>query len=78
MLPFLKYIFDPEHEWVCCIDVPYATHIWQVGEAIGLNGAFKIALSKVKREYLKHRDRPNFEATFILTIINMLIYSIHI
>jgi hypothetical protein len=28
MLPFLKYINNPEHEWVCCIGMPYATHVW--------------------------------------------------
>jgi hypothetical protein len=27
LLPFLKYINEPRHEWVCCIGVPYATHI---------------------------------------------------
>ncbi len=70
MLPFLKYINDPEHKWVCCIGVPYATHIWQVGDASGLNGAFKIALSKTKREYLKHHDRPNFEPTDLVPLLN--------
>ncbi len=70
MLPFLKYINDPEHERVCCIGVPYKTRIWQVGDASGLNGAFKIALSKAKREYLKHRDRPNFEPTDLVPLLN--------
>jgi hypothetical protein len=31
--PFLKYINDSNHEWVCCIGVPYATHIWQLADA---------------------------------------------
>jgi hypothetical protein len=70
MLPFLKYINHPEHEWVCCIGVPYATHIWQVGDASALNGAFKIALAKAKREYLKYRSNPRFEPTDIVPLLN--------
>jgi hypothetical protein len=70
MLPFLKYINDPEHEWVCCIGVPYATHIWQVGDASGLNGSFKINLAKAKWEYLKHRSKPTFEPTDLVPLLN--------
>jgi hypothetical protein len=50
MLPFLKYVNRPEHNWVYCFGVPYATHIWQVVDASSLNGAFKIELAKEKRE----------------------------
>jgi hypothetical protein len=70
MLPFLKYINDPEHEWVCCIGVSYATDIWQVGDASGLNGSFKIYLAKAKREYLKHRSKPTFEPTDLVPLLN--------
>jgi hypothetical protein len=70
MLPFLQYINNPQHEWVCCIGVPYATHIWQVGGASGLNGAFKINLAKAKGEYLKHRLKPTFEPTDLVPLLN--------
>jgi hypothetical protein len=46
MLPFLEYINDPKTKWFTCFGVPYATHIWQVNDASGLNGAFKIELTK--------------------------------
>ncbi len=70
MLPFLKYKNDPEHGWVCCIGVPYATHIWQVRDASGLNGSFKITLAKAKREYLRHRSKPTFEPTDLVPLLN--------
>jgi hypothetical protein len=50
-LPFLDYIHDPDHEWACCIGVPYATHIWQVADSPQLNGSFKAELTKVKRRF---------------------------
>jgi hypothetical protein len=70
MLPFLEYINKPEHKWVCCIGVPYATHIWQVGDASGLNGAFTTALAKAKREYIKHCEKPTFEPTDLIPLLN--------
>lgn len=70
MLPFLQYINHPEHEWVCCIGVPYATHIWQVGDASELNGAFKIALTIAKCVYLHHRSSSHFIPTDIVPLIN--------
>ncbi len=53
------------------LGVPYATHIWQVNDASGLNGAFKIELTKAKRKYIKHRDVPKFEPTDIVPLTNM-------
>ncbi len=67
MLPFLKYIDDPEHGWVCCMGVPCATHIWQVGD---VNGTLKIALTKAKREYIKHRKKPGFDPTDSVPLLN--------
>jgi hypothetical protein len=48
MLPLLKHVTDPSHRWHCCFGVPYATHIWQVGDASAINGSFKINLTKAK------------------------------
>ena len=39
---FIKYINDPGHEWRVCFGVPYATVLWQVGDASEQNGKFKI------------------------------------
>jgi len=39
---FIEYINDKGHQWMVCFGVPYATTIWQVGDASELNGKFKI------------------------------------
>ena len=39
---FIKYINDPGHKWKICFGVPYATVLWQVGDASEQNGKFKI------------------------------------
>jgi hypothetical protein len=70
MLPFLRYINDERHKWCCCIGVPYATHIWQVGDASALNGSFKMELYRAKREYLKYRTSMKFEPTDIIPLLN--------
>jgi hypothetical protein len=70
-LPFLKYINEPSHKWVCCIGVPYATHIWQVADASELNGLFKIELTRAKREYLWHRSSARFLPTDIIPLLNI-------
>ena len=71
MLPFLRYICNPRHKWYSCFGVPYATHVWQVADASGLNGAYKIELAKAKREYIEHRSMPKFEPTDIVPLVNM-------
>jgi len=70
-LPFLRYICNPRHKWYSCFGVPYATHVWQVADASGLNGAYKIELAKAKREYIEHRSLPKFEPTDIVPLVNM-------
>jgi hypothetical protein len=69
-LPFLQYVNDPSHKWFCCFGVPYATHIWQVGDASALNGAFKIHLTKAKRKYIEKRGSPRFEPSDIVPLVN--------
>ena len=45
---FVTYINDKTHEWRVCLGVPYATVLWQVGDASEQNGKFKIEWTKVK------------------------------
>jgi hypothetical protein len=72
-LPFLNWINDPEHPWKVCIGVPYATHIWQPADSSELNGSFKSALTKVKRQYLRFKPEQarRFAPTDIVPILNM-------
>ncbi len=52
---FLKYINDERHKWKICLGVPYATTIWQVGDASEQNGNFKSEWSKGKEELIKKK-----------------------
>jgi hypothetical protein len=45
---FVVYINNKAHEWRVCLGVPYATVLWQVGDASEQNGKFKIEWTKVK------------------------------
>jgi len=71
MLPFLDYVNDPSHKWHVCFGVPYATHLWQVGDASSLNGVYKTELTRAKRDYIKHRISPKFEPTDIVPLTNI-------
>jgi hypothetical protein len=71
-IPYLDYIHEKDHEWVCCIGVPYGTHIWQVADSPKMNGAFKINLTVAKLEpfHLKSGlHKSNFEMTAIIPLV---------
>jgi hypothetical protein len=70
-LSFLEYISNPDHLWRVCIGVPYGTHVWQVADSSELNGAFKIAMTKAKREYLlhKHSSQQSFCPTDLMPLL---------
>ena len=56
-LPFLSYINDAAHKWVVCIGVPYGTSLWQVGDSSEQNGAYKMALARIKKQLLKRKNK---------------------
>ena len=68
---FLKYITGNDHKWKVCIGVPYGTHLWQVADSPEMNGAFKIGLTKAKREYLANNKgtRETFSPTDICPLV---------
>ena len=70
-LQFLRYINDDSHRWFCCFGVPYAMHLWQPNDAEGLNGKFKLELTRAKRKYLLARGTPKFEPTDIVPLVNI-------
>jgi hypothetical protein len=54
-LPFLQY--DPNHEWVVCIGVPYGISYWQVADSLEQNGSYKVALSTAKKELVQKKNK---------------------
>ena len=45
---FVEYINDHQHKWKVSFGVPYATNIWQVGDASEQNGKFETEWYKKK------------------------------
>ena len=45
---FVEYINDSGHMWKICLGVPYATTLWQVGDASEQNGFVKTDLESRK------------------------------
>jgi hypothetical protein len=71
-IPFLDYIHEKDHEWVCCIGVPYGTHIWQVAYSPQMNEAVKITLIVAKQNLSQLRNglrKSNFEMTDIIPLV---------
>jgi hypothetical protein len=68
---FQDYVNNPIHRWSVCIGVPYATHIWQVNDSSELNGAFKMMLSKAKRDLflIKHAQGTTMGPTDIMPLV---------
>ena len=56
-LPFLEYINDDQHKRTVCIGIPYGTNLWQLGDSLQQNGAFKIALKKAIRNMSSNRKQ---------------------
>ena len=70
-IPFLEYINNKGKKWMVCVGVPYGTHIWQVHDSSELNGCFKMALVKAKREYLRLKTGHHFVMTDIIPLVTM-------
>jgi hypothetical protein len=76
-LPFLQYIHDEDHKWTCCIGVPYGTHLWQVADSSQMNGSFKMALTKFKRELMASQTGKScrFVQTDIIPLVRKSWYK---
>jgi hypothetical protein len=74
-IPFLDYIHEKDHQWICCIGVPYGTHIWQVADSPQMNGAFKINFTVAKQKLFQLKNslrKSNFEMTDIRPCLTSL------
>ena len=70
---FIKYINDKGHEWRVCFGVPYATVLWQVGDASEQNGKFKTEWYREKAKMMtwkiEHYLPRKLDATDIIPLI---------
>jgi hypothetical protein len=71
---FLEYIRNEDHPWIVGFGVPYATHIWQVGDSKEQNGSYKRMEGEAKDILAiekKKRGLPQvFKPTDIVPIVN--------
>ena len=51
-LPFVKCINDKTTELCVCLDIPYGTTYWKVGDSKEQNGSFNMAMTDAKRKFL--------------------------
>ena len=65
-LPFLEYVNKPETNWACCIDVPYGTSLWKVGDSKEQNGLYKIVSAQIKKELIKKRKDATWNLPWIV------------
>lgn len=73
---FVDYINDKEHRWKVCLGVPYATSLWQVGDASQQNGKFKTEWYREKNILLKWKIEHNLPRSIVATDIVPLLNRI--
>jgi hypothetical protein len=56
---FVEYISDKKHPWKVCLGVPYATTLWQVGDASKQNGMVKLEWYREKKKLLSWKYLNN-------------------
>ena len=73
---FIDYVNDPAHPWRILFGVPYATVLWQVGDASEQNGKFKVMWYDAKIKLMEWKDELNLPlalyATDIIPLMNKI------
>ncbi len=76
---FVEYINNEDHKWRVCLGVPYATVLWQVGDASEQNGKFKIEWTKVKEWMMVYKSINCLPCTIgptdIIPLINRIFHK---
>ena len=75
---FIKYINRQDHGWRVFLGVPYATVLWQVGDASEQNGKFKTEWYRVKEDVMKWKAKYNLPCTLgptdIIPLVNKIFH----
>ena len=73
---FVNYVNNKAHLWRILFGVPYATVLWQVGDASDHNGKFKVKWYKIKLRCMQWKDKLNLpiflSATNIIPLTNQI------
>ena len=76
---FINYINDDGHPWKICLGVPYATVLWQVGDALEQNRKFKTKWYNAKLKLMEFKfdhDLPQYiSPTDIMPLLNHILHD---
>jgi hypothetical protein len=76
---FVDYINNKKNTWKVCLGIPYATTLWQVGDASEQNGMVKLEWYHEKRELLTWKYSNNLPCVIrpedVMPLINKIFYK---
>ena len=76
---FVSYINNEDHRWGVCLGVPYATVLWQVGDASEQNGRFKMEWYREKERLMAwkgdHTVPEVISPTDIIPLLNRVFHK---
>ncbi|KAL3804780.1 hypothetical protein ACHAW5_001887 [Stephanodiscus triporus] len=76
---FVEYINDSNHTWKVCLGVPYATSLWQVGDASEQNGMVKSEWYREKKQLLSWKYLNNLPRAIrpddVMPLMNKIFYK---
>jgi hypothetical protein len=76
---FVEYINDKGHTWKVCLGVPYATTLWQVGDASEKNGMVKLEWYREKKELFSWKYFNNLPRAIcpddVMPLMNKIFYK---
>ena len=76
---FIEYVNNARHRWKVCLGVPYATTLWQVGDASEQNGKAKIEWYREKAHLVKWKTQHNFRCSIdpedIMPLVNKIFHK---
>jgi len=76
---FVEYINAEGHRWRVCLGVPYATTLWQVGDASEQNGMVKLEWYREKAKLLNWKFERNLPRAIrpedVMPLLNKIFYK---
>jgi hypothetical protein len=75
----VEFINNKNNTWKVCLCVPYATTLWQVGDASEQNGMMKLEWYREKRKLLMWKYSNNLPCAIcpedIMLLMNKIFYK---
>ena len=76
---FVEYINDEVHQWKVCLGVPYATTLWQVGDASEQNGMVKLEWYRERKALLLWKNEHDLPRAIrpedVMPLLNKIFFK---